>query len=60
MKDLNGFLLEPHIVLYINTYAPDSPHHSLDIPLFLSLLIFKHGLMPVMPTNPSVWTGMQR
>ena len=53
----------PYCILYINAHAPDSPHHSLDTPLFYLysfIFIFKYDLMPVMPTNPSVWTGMQR
>lgn len=57
MKDWNGFLLEAGLALYINARAPNSPDHFL---LSLSLLIFKYGLMPVMPTNPTVWNGMQR
>jgi hypothetical protein len=60
MKGWNGpLLLEASLALYINACAHKVSGLFLGYSSFLSLLIFKYGLMPVMPTNPSVWSGMQ-
>jgi hypothetical protein len=59
MKDWNGSLLEASLTLYINACAHKFSGLFPRYPSFLSLLIFKYGLMPVMPNTPSVWSGMQ-